>query len=207
MRYFFLYEGYTEIEFYDKLFTEIKLDGNLPIKKKNLGGTFNLNSKVADRIDAYLQNPKHSHVKYLTVVVAYDRECLREEQAVLLNAELVKNKINDRRLKVIHEIIATQMVESWFFIDLDGIYEFLKAPEQKRKPHKYQNHEKFRHEDLHQLFQGIDKYKRYHKGVKCEDLVKHLDVIKIYHQCEDLKIGINKLLTMAGISHPKQKSK
>lgn len=194
----FLYEGDTEGGFYDTLFEKLNLNRNAQIKKKCLNGNININAKVADKTYAYLENGKNDHVSYLTVFVAYDREGDRSNEGKL-NADAIRSKLRNKRLKAIHEIIATQMLESWFFIDIDGIYDHLDMPKTKREPDKYKDYEKFRHEDLHDLFRKKDKNSRYFKGDGCIPLIKALDLMKILDNCDDLKTGMNRILQTAGL--------
>jgi hypothetical protein len=196
----FLYEGDTEQGFYDALFAKLGLHRNVQIKRKSLDGNYNLNKKVASAIYNYLEAPNNRHIKQLIVFVAYDREEKRPAPGRLNKTEIV-NRIGDKRLKEIHEVIATQMLESWFFIDIDGIYKFLRVQQNKRNPKKYAQHENFRHEDLDRLFRQHDPKKRYYKGERTLHFIDNLDVLKIYNQCKDLKTAIDKMLLLAGIKH------
>lgn len=201
----FLYEGETEGIFYEELFSKIGLTRNLAIKKKCVCGIYNLNAKVADKIYEYLNGTKKRTIKKLIVVVAYDRECPRTEVARLLNTVDIIKRIKDKRLAEIHQIVAVQMLESWFFIDIHNIFKYLKTPESKCKPFKYADYERFRWSDLDDLFsQSTSNKKRYKKGQNCQDLIKELDVLKIYQDCEELKKGINILMGLAGIEPPQK---
>ena len=90
------------------------------------------------------------------------------------------------------------MLESWFFIDIEGIYAFLRTPTSKRNPKKYAQHENFTHEDLHILFQQHGQ-KRYMKGQRTANFIENLNVKKIYEKCLDLKDGIDKIKALAKI--------
>lgn len=195
----FLYEGDTEGGFYDKLFTMLELNGKVQLKRKCINGIYNINNKIRKAIESYLENEKNAHVKYLSVFVAYDREGNREEVESRLDKQLITEAVGNNRLKKIEEIIATQMLESWFFIDIEGIYNFLKMPASKRMPHKYKNFEKFRHEDLHALFKEKNKNGKYIKGNGCIDLINSLDLNKILKECDDLQQGVNKIIGTAGL--------
>jgi hypothetical protein len=194
----FLYEGDTEQGFYDTLFTKLGLDRNAQIKRKSLDGVYSMNKKVTNAIYNYLDSASNKHIKQLTVFVAYDREARRPEPGKLNKTEITR-LLNDKRLIGIHEIIATQMLESWFFIDIDGIYKFLRVQQSKRKPKSFRQHENFRHEDLDRLFRQHDPQKRYYKGVRTLNFIENLDVLKIYKNCNDLKTGMDKMLVLAGI--------
>lgn len=200
----FLYEGDTELGFYDTLFEKLNLNRVAQIKKKCLNGNRNINIKVRDKIYDYLENKSNKHVNYLTVFVAYDRETKRDDTDYVdrLNKKLIKKNTGSKRLKDIHEIVATQMLESWFFIDIEGIYKYLNIPASKQKIHRYKAYENFRHEDLNALFMEIDKRNYYHKGDTAKKFIKELDLLKIYTQCEDLKKGIDLIFKTAGLRPP-----
>jgi hypothetical protein len=195
----FLYEGDTEQGFYESLFAKLGLHRNVQIKMKSLDGVYSLNKKVTNAIYNFLEAPTNRHVKKLDVFIAYDREGKRTEPARLNKTEIL-NKAGDKRLRTVHEIIATQMLESWLFIDIDGIYKFLRVQQSKRNPKKYEHHENFGHEDLDKLFRQHDSKKRYYKGVRTLNFIENLDLIKIYKNCIDLETGMDKLLLLAGIS-------
>ena len=69
------------------------------------------------------------------------------------------------------------MLESLFFIDIDGIYKFVRAKKSLRKPSKYRNYRKLTHCDLSAVFKQFGH--EYHKGVRCKGLVAALDLEKI----------------------------
>jgi hypothetical protein len=197
----FLYEGDTEQGFYDALFEQLGIHRNTQIKRKCINGVYNLNKKVTNAIYDYLESNANKHVKQLEVFVAYDRDDKRPEPGKLNKTEISKF-IDDGRLKQIHEIIATQMLESWFFIDIDGIYKFLRVQGSKRKPEKYRQYENFRHEDLDRLFRQFNPQKRYYKGERTLNFIENLDVLKIYKNCHDLKTGVDRILALANIKIP-----
>lgn len=198
----FLYEGDTELGFYDTLFDKLELTRVAQIKKKCLKGNWKIDSKVADKIDQFLENEKNNHVQYLTVVVAYDREDTRDVRGKLNKREIIK-RIADKRLRDIHEIIATQELESWFFIDIQGIYNYLKMPPSRQKPAKYKNTEVYDATHLNELFKEADSKKRYIKGDTAKTFIDKLDLIKIYRECPDLKSGIDLIFQTAGLKLPK----
>lgn len=198
----FLYEGDTEGGFYDLLFDKLDLTRKVQLKKKCINGNFNINQKIADKAYEFLKSDKHKHIKYLTIIVAYDREDSRDKVTTRTNIPEIKKRLGSSRVKNIHEIIATQMLESWFFIDIDGIYNFLQLPKNKRTPDKYKDYEKFTSKDLDDLFKQQDKRSRYRKGYSSTELVRSLDLKKIYSKCSDLNIGINKVFSIASLKPP-----
>lgn len=178
-----LVEGETEIEFYG-LIAERFLKG----KKKttrNLGGTFNINLKVADRILQFHQtHPDNTFDVYV---------CVDQERPgyPIINPDVVRTLLEENKkwmgsdkLKELRPVIVVLMIESLFFIDIDGIYKYLKAPKSKRNPKKFSNFRQLTHRDLKTLFESFDNY--YHKGARCKEFVASLDIKKIVATAEEL---------------------
>lgn len=95
------------------------------------------------------------------------------------------------RVLSVDTIIATTMIESWFFYDIEGIYKFLRVPRARRNPKKYKPPEKFTHIDLSTLFKQNGK--SYIKGERCAGFINALDLKKIYLNCQELKSGLDKI--------------
>lgn len=93
----------------------------------------------------------------------------------------------------IESTIATPMIESWFFHDIEGIYKFLRVPYSQRNPNKYKTVEKYDADDLSKLFRRYNKV--YIKGKKCSYSIDNLDIGKIYMNCGDLKEGIDSIIS------------
>jgi hypothetical protein len=119
-----------------------------------------------------------------------DRESRDQNPPVDINYLAKTFDIGSRKCCVlsVDKIIATQMIESWFFHDMDGIYKFLSTPHSKRKYHKFKTPEKLTHIDLANLF--IRSGKIYIKGKRCQNFINHLNIDKIYKACEELQEGI-----------------
>jgi len=183
----FLYEGYTEEEFYDRIF-KLKLPPrSIRFTKKNLKGQFNINSKVIGKIKHHLDNKKDE--KLIDVIIAYDREGGKSTPPVL-NTKMLKSEFeNEKRIKNISAIIATRDLESWFFHDFEGIANFLKIPSKKRNPDKYRIVERHSNHDLSILFKNYGKI-YYKRGKKVEGFLDSLDLEKIYQRSTELKEGI-----------------
>jgi len=94
-------------------------------------------------------------------------------------------------------IVANQMIESWFFYDLDGLYNYLNVPEDIRKPiDKYLTPTKCRKKDIIELFQKHGKY--YREGSrKAAKFVYSLDIHKIVNNCSELTAGIKLIKTQS----------
>jgi hypothetical protein len=182
----FLYEGETEKEFYKQLIkTKVNARGML-FSSSCLNGLYRINFKVANAIDDFLA--KHKGAR-LEVFVALDRDGKRP-QLPLIDIDLIKSQ-SGKSLKEIHLIVATQVFESWLFIDIDNIYAYLKTPKSQRNPDKYKVYENFTHQHLGQLFKSAGK--EYKKGRRVEGLINAIDIIKIYEGCNDLKIQIDRM--------------
>ena len=113
-----LVEGQTEVVFYN----EIK---RLYLKNttiEHLNGNFNINRKILDKITyKYSDRP-------VRVYCCVDRES-RFGQVPNLDLDLIREEIvskNFDNVLSIDSIIATKMIESWFFYDVSGIYTYLK---------------------------------------------------------------------------------
>lgn len=185
-------EGDTEKEFYTKL-AESYLCG---ISKSiiNLHGIYNVHRNVLGKTEAFLH--QHSDVS-VRIYCCIDRES-RDHNPPLDIAELrstLKEQRDFDRVLSANAIIATQMIESWFFYDIDGIYKFLKVPRNLRSLTKFTPPEKFTHHDLSKLFARFGK--TYIKGRKCANFINNLDMNKISSDCEELKVGLNLMVRQA----------
>lgn len=189
-----LYEGDTEGEFYRRVIRLRIPDRKIRITYDNLKGiTTNINKKVLGKILKHLSNNKHEN--RINVFVAIDREGDRTIESPLDIAKLMATLAEEtNRVAEVIEIIATQDIESWFFIDIEGIYSYLKVPVTQRNPAKYQNTEAFNNRNLSNLFRAYNRV--YMKGKSVADFVEHLDMDKIYNECQELREGIEKMLSL-----------
>ena len=149
----FLYEGDTEKEFYNIVFENYLPRRRIRVTKKNLHGTdTNLNKKLMGKIIEHLDNQPDRHRVH--VFIAIDREGPRSQESRLNLERLIKNLIyRESRVISVNEIIATQDFESWLFIDIKGIFKYLKVPISQRSTKKYNNHE-----GMQQLFLNRIRY-------------------------------------------------
>jgi len=172
-----LVEGETEVEFYnylaDKKFSAV------PKKIKNLKGNFNINRKI---VDAALSFSRSNPDKTFDVYVCVDQERIGSPpfNHTYVIGEL--QKLSSFRL--LHPIIAVLMIESIFFIDIDGIYKFLRAKTSLRNPKKYTNFRVLRHQELSKLFKSFNN--NYSKGIKCQGFVSCLNIDKISKYAEEI---------------------
>lgn len=179
-----LLEGETEEEFYAAL-ADIYFKG-VPKKVKNLKGNFSIHRKVLDAARQYSdENPHNTFDVYVCIdqerlgPPALNKDFLREELEVISG------------YRKLHAVIAVLMIESLFFIDMDGIYRYLRAKSSKRNCKKYSSFRNFTHVDLSALFKQFRKI--YYKGHRCKGLVASLDIRKIKETADELTEMINKL--------------
>jgi hypothetical protein len=91
---------------------------------------------VKNKINNFLTQ---SDDKNITVIVVHDREGTRDMESPF-NADLLKETFKAKKgIADVYEIVATQDIESWFFHDIEGIYEFLRVP---KNCHTWQTHPK-----------------------------------------------------------------
>ncbi|MDH3975421.1 MAG: DUF4276 family protein [Deltaproteobacteria bacterium] len=182
----FFVEGETEIEFYTK-----EIARHFPTLKKriiNLHGNSNIHRKVLGKAFDFINKNKEYVIRIFCCV---DRES-RDHNPPLdineLSKSICENPLLEKHVISVDKVIATQMIESWFFYDIEGIYRYLRAPRKERNPSKYQPPEKYTHIDLSKLFERYGK--TYIKGKKCKYFIDNLDIIRIYNECQELKDGI-----------------
>jgi hypothetical protein len=176
-----LVEGDTEIVFYQHI--KSKCLAGVRVTIENLEGNRNVDLKVLDKLT-------HKYAgQCLRAYCCLDRET--RYGGLTLDLEWIRRELRQkchRHVLSIDAVIATQMIESWFFHDIDGIYRFLGAPKSKRKPKKYAPPERFRKEHLKDLFEVHDK--TYYEGEHARSLIEALDVRRIAARCADLRDAI-----------------
>lgn len=179
-----LAEGETETEFYNAL-------ANLKFKSiskriKDLEGNFSINKKiVAKSYNFSLNNPGVGFDVYV---------CIDQEKIGIpaYNRKLVEAKLKELSgFRNLHDVICVLMMESIFFIDIDGIYDFLKVPQNRRDPQRFKNFRNLSHKDLSNLFNKFGQ--TYAKGIKCKDLIEHLDMDKIIEDADEIKYMIENI--------------
>jgi hypothetical protein len=165
-----LIEGDTEYEFIQAIAE--KFFRSYPKKIRNLHGNFSINKKIIDKALAFSEtNPGQSFL----LCVCIDQERIN---VPAFDRSLVENELKAKGVECeIVPVIATLMMESLFFIDIDGIYAFLRAQHSRRNPNKYRNFRLLTHKDLSRLFQQFNKL--YVKGRRTENFVNNLDLSKI----------------------------
>jgi len=181
-----LVEGETEVEFYKRI-----AQLNFPAVSKtiiNLKGTYNINKKIIDRCAAFSIASKGDT---FDVYICVDRE--RENNPIYNNANVTAGINGLAGLLNKTDIIATLMIESLFFIDIAGIYAFLRAPKNSRNLKKYANYKNLTHRDMSKLFDQHGK--QYYKGHKCSQFVERLDIDLIVKSSPELQLFVESVLS------------
>lgn len=186
-------EGDTEEEFYEKVFK--KYIGNTPKKVKNLHGNINIHGKIFDKTLHFLRNNLFVQVRIYCFVDRESRSGNSPLDLGNLRARFRSDKDFKGKVLSVDQIIATPMIESWFFHDMEGIYRFLKVPRNERRPNKFKVVERFNADNLSRLFDRYDKV--YIKGKKCKNFINHLSMEKVYAKCSELRNGIRLILKNA----------
>jgi len=165
-----LVEGATEMEFYKAIAD--KYLNNTPRAIKDLRGNFNIHAKVLDASKTH--SDRHPGNTF-DVYVCIDQDRIGEPA---INREALHRELKKiKGFKNLTCVIAVLVIESLFFIDINGIYTFLRAPHNKRKPKKYSEYRTLTDRDLKKLFKSFDKL--YQKGHHCKTLVSSLNIKKI----------------------------
>jgi hypothetical protein len=183
-------EGDTEEEFYGIVFR--KRLKNVRRKTFNLQGFYKIEGKIIDKTITYLSQHTDEKVNLFLFIDRESRKGYPPLDLSLVEKYFSENPKFGKRVLSLKTIVATQMIESWFFHDIDGIYNFLKVPSNQRHPNKYRSVEKFTHIDLARLFSQYGK--AYIKGHKSKNFIQHLDIDKIYASCTELREGIKSVL-------------
>lgn len=164
-----LVEGETEEEYYSRLIRNHC--PKVPKKVINLIGNFNINNKI---IEAGHKFARNHPLSAFDVFVCIDQERLGAPayNHNYCTAELKKCQYFGK----IVSVVTTLMTESIFFLDIEGIYAFLRAPQAQRKPQNFRNYRQLTHHDLSRLFKAHNK--TYRKGRRCGNFLDHLDLDK-----------------------------
>lgn len=96
---------------------------------------------------------------------------------------------NTHNVLSVDDIVANKMIESWFFYDLDGIYNYLKVKPKDREPLvKYKTPNRCSKGDLILLFRKYNNC--YHEGKRAKDFYESLNWDLIIKSCPELNAGI-----------------
>ena len=183
---YLLYEGVTEKIFYENRIIPQYLK-RLNVKGRDVKG----NTKLLRSTLAASQPPFVKKGQKLRIYCCTDNDATYK-RVPDFDLEPIRNACKKEKLKnvlSVDAIVANQELESWFFYDLDGIYDFLVVPEGKRKPKaKYKQPQRCSKEDLKTLFHKHGK--SYRGGKRSTKFIKSLDIKKIVAGCKELREGI-----------------
>jgi len=179
-----LVEGQTEAIFYGRVKDKYLLKANCACKIESIGGLYNIHDKVLHALET-----KNTD-RLVRAYCCLDRESRYAKTPAFdlgfIRSELKRDKV--KNVLSVDQIIATQMIESWFFHDIMGIYKHLKVPKTNRNPTTYTPVERFRVKDLKDLFRRYNKV--YTEGDRARHFIESLDIELIYRRCKALREGI-----------------
>lgn len=184
---YFIFEGDTEDVFFKSVLDKY-LDRGIKRKYKNLETGSGINNAVASYLHYFLrENSDKSVYAYVFIDREGSRSKMPEFNGKLIKSELDRS-LGKTGLNRVGKIEAVQMIESWFFHDLEGICKYIGIPYTDSLQRNYANPEMFTSRDLAKLFTKGEKKKHYKKGDK--GFLDKLNIEKIYENCKDLKEGI-----------------
>lgn len=185
-----LVEGDTERVFYERV-KAVYLDAACPATVDMIDGLFNVNRKVLDALTRRYTD------RLMRAYCCLDRES-RYARVPGLDLDLIRAELagkGARNVLSVDAIVATQMIESWFFHDVEGIYRFLKAPRSQRNPRAFHPPEAFGVRHLKALFRRYGK--AYSEGERARHFIERLNLRRIVDRCASLCTGIDLILTQA----------
>ena len=141
-------EGDTEVLFYERVKRQLLSDIRR-VTVEQIRGIFNVNKNILHKI--YIK----SQGEVIRVYCCLDKES-RHAPTPGFDLEFIKREVINKGMRnvlSVDAVIATQMIESWFFYDLGGIYTFLNVPKSKRRVKAYKPPEGYRKKDLQRLFE------------------------------------------------------
>lgn len=188
-----LVEGYTEKIFYERIAETFPSGLTHKIVDIHGGGNM-LKSTLAS---ASPPTAPEENIK-IRVYCCKDKQS-KYQKVPDFDLETTRNACKKENLKNIlsvDAIIANRMTESWFFYDLNGIYNYLSVSEAERKPlDKYPTPSDCTHRDLIELFKKYNQY--YHEGKRAEKFINSLDIHKILDGCIELNAGVELIKTQS----------
>jgi hypothetical protein len=182
-----LVEGRTEAIVYGRV-KSFFLDGECPSTVEEIDGLFNVNKKILHALKT-----RHTD-RQIRAYCCLDRES-RYAKTPEFDLGLVQSQVAERGMSnvlSVDAIIATKMIESWFFYDLPGIYTFLRVPKAKRNVRAFKPPEAYDVSDLKALFRRHGK--TYREGERARHFINRLNVPGICRNCKELGVGVALIL-------------
>jgi len=182
-----LVEGETEDIFWNRVKAEKLADCRVIIK--SLKGIFNVNRKVMRELVVTEESEKYF------VYCCLDLDTRDAKIPPGFDLKFIRKTVKEKNWPHIHSvdlIPANQEIESWFYYDIQSVFNFLGVPKSKQKPRRHLPPEKNSKEDLKRLFR--EHGKMYREGYRAKSLINALDIAKICEKCKELKEGIALIL-------------
>lgn len=185
-------EGYTEEAFYPYL-KECCFQ-NIRTRIENIKGQGNPNKQALEKIHAFFTcYPDTLYRAYCCLDTERGNRCITP-----LDLELIKEKAKNMgicNLLSVDAILADPEIESWFFYDLAGIYDFLNVPPADRDMTAYTPEKNFGKFDLQALFRKHGLF--YYPGTKATAFYRSLDLNIMIAGCSELRNGIDLIISQS----------
>lgn len=187
-----LLEGDTESIFYPLVRDKYLVGMRAVLRQVQCGG--NTNKKMLAKIFQYV----HEHPSERLRVYCCSDTDSNNNSPTPLDIGLIRKTVKERNMQCVlsvDKILADPEIESWFFYDIDGIYEFLRAKKSQRKPDSFKNPKNLGKRELQNLFEQFGSV--YTPGERANNFVKNLDLNKIVNCCRELRMGIERIKARA----------
>lgn len=178
-------EGDTEKVFYRLICRKFLKGIRYELRQITSGG--NINKQVLSEIFKYTWNNPGDKVR---VYCCSDTDRIKCNPTPL-DVKHIRTKIREHKMiKVlsVDAILADPEIESWFFLDIESTYKFLRAKGSKRNLQKYRNVHNLGKKDMQKLFERFGHV--YIPGKRAENFIRHLNLEKIVQQCDVLQRAI-----------------
>lgn len=182
-------EGETDVYFYKYLICYLRnknKKGQANVEIKNLKGVSNFSSKASSKYknEIKVKYPDDEYKHY--VFLAYDTDIFVFAKKPSVNWNNVERKLTDEGADHVVHLKAEKMIEDWLILDIQGICKFLKI----KVPKQLKGQSGL--EKMQYLYRAANR--TYQKGYKADNLIKSLDIGKIYqHLKPTLKPLVDKL--------------
>jgi len=181
----FILEGDTEDVFYRLVCEKFLRGTRRELRQIRSGG--NIDRQVLSEIYKYTWNNPYDSVR---VYCCSDTDRIKRNPTPL-DVKHIRSVVEERKMiKVmsVDTILADPEIESWFFLDIESIYEFLKVQRSKRNLRKYRNVHTLSKKDMQKLFERFGQV--YIPGKRAENFIRHLNLEKIVRKCDVLRKAI-----------------
>ncbi len=171
-------EGETEVEFYKKMISYFRNKNSIVrfnscIEYLNVNGIGGFKNNALRKFIKEVVPKYGKNCEYI-VFLCSDTDVFEFSIRPPINWEVVISEFKKNGANEVFQIEADKSIEDWFLIDLEGIIKYLRL-KKNTKPTGKNGYEK-----LKSLFKLANRM--YYKGAKCEGLIDHLDIGKIYEK-------------------------